>query len=95
MANKRLSMRKLHEVLRLKFELKLSRRKIATTCGIARSTVADYLIRFEVAGLNWPEAAVLDVVDGLKAGLFAAAQHWRPEVTTSSRGRYPVNVSTR
>ncbi len=35
------------------------------------------------------------VVDGLKAGLFAAAQHWRPEVTTSSRGRYPVNVSTR
>ncbi len=35
------------------------------------------------------------VVDGLKAGLFAAAQPWRPEVTTSSRGRYPVNVSTR
>ena len=60
MANKRLSMRKLHEVLRLAFERKLSRRKISTACDIARSTVADYLSRFEVAGLTWPEAAVLD-----------------------------------
>jgi len=60
MANKRLSMRKLHEVLRLAFERKLSRRKISTACDIARSTVADYLSRFEVAGLTWPEAAALD-----------------------------------
>ena len=72
MANRRLSMRKLHEVLRLKFELKLSRRKIATTCGIARSTVADYLIRFEVAGLSWPEAAALDEAS-LQRALFPPA----------------------
>ena len=60
MANKRLSMRKIHEVLRLKFERKLSRRKISAACGIARSTVADYLSRFELSGLTWPEAAALD-----------------------------------
>jgi transposase len=53
-------MRKIHEVLRLKFERKLSRRKISGACSIARSTVADYLIRFEVAGLSWPQAAALD-----------------------------------
>ena len=56
MANRRLSMRKLTEVLRLNFELKLSQRQISTACNIARSTVADYLYRFEKAGLSWPEA---------------------------------------
>ena len=71
MPNKRLSMRKIHEVLRLKFERKLSRRKIAAACGIARSTVTDYLDRFELAGLSWPEAAALDQVS-LERTLFAA-----------------------
>ncbi len=53
-------MRKLTEVLRLNFELKLSQRQISTACDIARSTVADYLNRFEQAGLGWPEAAGLN-----------------------------------
>ena len=60
MAKQRLSMRKIHEVLRLEHETPLSRRQIAGACGIARSTVADYLRRFEAAGLRWPEAATLD-----------------------------------
>jgi len=54
MSKKRLSMRKIEEVLRLKFEANLSGRKIAASCGIARSTVAEYLARFKRAGLNWP-----------------------------------------
>jgi len=54
MARERLSMRKLSEVLRLSLEQKLSCRKIASSCRLARSTVADYLGRARVAGLGWP-----------------------------------------
>jgi len=54
MAKKRLSMRKLHEVLRLKLECGLSNRNIARGCNISRSTVADYLDRTERYGLKWP-----------------------------------------
>lgn len=54
MAKARLSMRKVREVLRLKFNCNLSGHQIAQSCQICRSTVADYLCRFEKAGLNWP-----------------------------------------
>ena len=80
MPNKRLSMRKIHEVLRLNFERKLSRRKIAAACGIARSTVSDYLDRFEASGLSWPEAAGLDQAS-LERTLFA----WNAPVAPSRR----------
>ena len=50
---KRLSMRKIREALRLK-AAGLSKRKIAASLGIARSTVADHLERAEAAGLSWP-----------------------------------------
>ena len=54
MAKARLSMRKIREVLRLKFDCALSGHQIAHSCQISRSTVADYLCRFEQAGLDWP-----------------------------------------
>jgi transposase len=54
MAKARLSMRKIKEVLRLKFDCALSGHQIAHSCQISRSTVADYLDRFEKAGLGWP-----------------------------------------
>jgi transposase len=54
MARERLSMRKISEVLRLSLERKLSFRKIANSCCLARSTVSDYLGRARVAGLGWP-----------------------------------------
>jgi hypothetical protein len=54
MAAKRLSMRKIREILRLKFECGLSQRDIAKSCSIARSTVGEYLIRASAAGLSWP-----------------------------------------
>jgi transposase len=47
-------MRKIREVLRLKWELERSSRSISETCGIARSTVGEYLRRAEDAGLSWP-----------------------------------------
>lgn len=54
MAKARLSMRKIREVLRLKFDCALSGHQIAQSCQISRSTAADYLDRFEKAGLSWP-----------------------------------------
>ena len=54
MPNKRLSVNKTREILRLHFEFGLSERKIATSCGVARSTVADYLSRAAEASLTWP-----------------------------------------
>ena len=43
MPAKRLSMRKIKEVLRLKWSKRLSKRRIASSCGIARPTVSEYL----------------------------------------------------
>jgi transposase len=50
----RLTMRKIREVLRLTFDCRLTKRQIAKSCAIARSTVAEYLRRFTASGLNWP-----------------------------------------
>ena len=47
-------MRKLREVLRLRFELKLGYQQIGRSCAIAVSTVHKYLKRAEAAGLTWP-----------------------------------------
>jgi len=59
MANRRLPMRKIKEVLRLKHDCGLSAREIARSCNVARSTVAEYLMRARAAGISWPEAAAL------------------------------------
>ena len=53
-------MRKIKEVLRLKWESLLSDRQIARSCSIARSTVSDYLNRAQQAGLTWPLPEKLD-----------------------------------
>ena len=53
-------MRKIKEVLRLKWAQGLSNRQIAKACGIARPTVAEYLRRVAEAGLAWPLPANLD-----------------------------------
>jgi len=54
MAKERLSMRKIKEVLRLRFEHQQSARQIAKSCGIARSTVKEYLDRAQKAAIPWP-----------------------------------------
>ena len=49
-------MRKIREVLRLKFEVGLSARQISTSVQVGRATVGDYLNRFAASGLTWPSA---------------------------------------
>src|SRR6516164_3932835 len=51
---RRKSMRKVKEVLRLKFELGLGKRPIARSCGIGLGTVHEYLERAAAAGIGWP-----------------------------------------
>ncbi len=53
-------MRKIKEVLRLKFDNQLSKRQIAQICCIAHSTVSDYLRRFREAALSWPLSEKID-----------------------------------
>jgi transposase len=60
MPKKRLSMRKIREVLRLKYEYGCSNREIGQSCGIGSSTVGDYLQRARMAGMNWPLPEELD-----------------------------------
>ena len=54
MPGKRLSMRKIKEVLRLRFDVGLSGRQIARSCGMGRTTVREYLWRAKRAGVCWP-----------------------------------------
>jgi len=60
MPRERLSMRTIREVLRLRWEAKLSQREIAASCRLGRSTVRDYLLRAEAARLRWPLPEGLD-----------------------------------
>jgi transposase len=54
MAREKLIMRQIHEILRLKYQNQLSIRDIARSCGVAASTVNDYVKRAEAASLAWP-----------------------------------------
>jgi transposase len=47
-------MRKIKEVLRLKYELGLGQRQIARSCSIGLGTVNEYLARADTAGIKWP-----------------------------------------
>ena len=54
MAKRRISMRKIREVLRLRFECELSHRAIASSIGVSQSTVGDCLNRAKAAQVSWP-----------------------------------------
>jgi IS30 family transposase len=53
-AQSRLSVRKIRDVLRLKFETGVGERQIAASLGVARSTVQEALRRAREAGFTWP-----------------------------------------
>jgi transposase len=74
-------MRKINEVLRLK-AAGLSVREIAANTGAARTTVYEYLVRAEAAGLSWPLPDDMDGED-LEAKLF-------PPATAELASRRPV-----
>lgn len=63
-------MRKIKEILRLKYACGLSERQIAESCRIGKTTVGQYLQRAVAAGLSWPLPAELDE-EALEARLFA------------------------
>lgn len=60
MATKRLSMRKIKEVLRLSVEAGLSQRGIAQALNLGLGTVSTYLKRARQAGITWPLPAEMD-----------------------------------
>lgn len=64
-------MRKTREVLRLKFEVGLSHREVATSLGLSPGTVGKTLSRLDAAGLTWEAAHVLSE-EALEAKLYAA-----------------------
>ena len=72
MPTKRKAMRQIKEVLRLKFEAKLSHERIAAATGVSKGAVASYLKRALEAGIGWPLAPLLDDAM-LEARLFRAA----------------------
>ena len=81
MPRKRLTMRKIREVLRLK-AAGLNIREIAEGTGAARTTVYEYLVRAEGAGLSWPLPEDMDD-EALEAHLF-------PPATAELARRRPV-----
>lgn len=54
MANTRISMRKIKEVLRLHYACALSNKRVAKSLGISPATVHEYLTRFKATKLSWP-----------------------------------------
>ena len=72
MPAERVSMKKIRDVLRLTFELGMSRRKVSDATGIGRTAVTDYVQRAGAAGLGWPLPVGLDDT-GLERLLFPPA----------------------
>lgn len=67
-------MRKIREVLRLKFEQGQGHRAIAASCGIGVATVSDYLRRAHGAGIGWPDAQQYSDAE-LESRVFPRAQY--------------------
>ena len=47
-------MRKIEEILRLKYEMGLTHREIARSCAVSPSTVSEWVTHAKAAGLSWP-----------------------------------------
>jgi hypothetical protein len=73
MAQRRVSVRKAREILRLKFEAGLGNHKIGRACGVSASTVWDTVTRFQMTwnapGLT--EAPYLGFCESQKEGVRA------------------------
>ena len=82
MPTERLSMRRIRDLLRLKYAQGLSDRAVARSLGLGKGTVGNYLARARQAGLSWPLLPELDD-DSLELLLF-------PSPTMASRLDRPV-----
>ena len=77
MPAERLSMRKVREVLRLKYSCGASERVIARSVGIGRTAIGEYIRRAAVIGITWPVPEELDDA-ALERKLFAPAGYNPP-----------------
>jgi hypothetical protein len=66
-------MRKIREVLRLKYEQGRGHRQIAASCGIGVATVSEYLKRARDSGVGWAQAQPLGDAE-LEARLYPNAR---------------------
>jgi hypothetical protein len=80
MTAERLSMRKLRELFRLRFEAKLSTRAVAASLNMGNGTVCDYLGWARVEKVTWPLPPELDDDEALAARLFPTACPCRPPI---------------
>ena len=73
-------MRKVREILRLRFEAGLSTRQVARSCKVSCSTVSEYGIRFKEAGLRWPPPEDMDdaTLERLVRARIEKRPHLRP-----------------
>lgn len=79
MPRERLSMRKIREVLRLKYDRGLCCREIASACSMGRTTVSEYLERARRAGIAWPVDLSDEELEGLLfPGAAASSGAMRP-----------------
>ncbi len=72
----RIPMKKIIEVLRLKYEAKLSHEKIARACQLSKGAVSKYVSLAKAKGVTWPLAEDVDEV-ALEALLFPTRE--KPE----------------
>ena len=79
-------MRKVREVLRLRFEVGCSHRAIQASTGLSKGSVSDYLKRAATRGLTWPEAQSMSDAD-VEATLFHAVGRSEPP------GRVPIDFA--
>ena len=72
MSRSHISMRKVREILRLRFDLKHSYQKIAASVGISSSTASDTCARAKPFSLSWPLPS--ELTDGeLESQLYPSA----------------------
>lgn len=76
MAQEKVSMRKIKEILRLRYDLGLRQDQIARSCNIGQATVHRYLERFAAAAVNWPLPAECD--EARLENLLFATRRGRP-----------------
>jgi hypothetical protein len=74
-------MRKIREIIRLRFGEGLSMRAVSASLQIPLTTVTDHVSRARCAGLSWPLPEDLDDDEALEARLFAPAQPLRARPT--------------
>ena len=89
-------MHKVRELLRLKYGVGLSIRKIADSLQIARSSVGEYLRRFSESGLAWPLPDGLSDAD-LERQLFPPATKVPAELRSlhlTKRGSCSLTIPT-